>query len=93
MDSTSTAEPRLLGIAQVTRRLGVEKTSIWRWTKAGKFPQPIYVSEHRKWWLHDIEAWERIDPAESRPADASHGICPDCLERETRVAVAESAWP
>lgn len=37
--------------------------------------------------------WERIDPAESRPADASHGICPDCLERETRVAVAESAWP
>jgi hypothetical protein len=37
--------------------------------------------------------WERVDPADPRQASASHGICPDCLERETRVAATESAWP
>lgn len=36
--------------------------------------------------------WERVDPSETRPVDASHGICPDCLEQETRTAAAESLW-
>jgi hypothetical protein len=34
--------------------------------------------------------WERVDPTEPRPNEASHGICPDCLEQETRAVVAES---
>jgi hypothetical protein len=33
--------------------------------------------------------WERVDASEARPAEASHGICPDCLEQETRAFVAE----
>ncbi len=34
--------------------------------------------------------WERVDPREARPTDASHGICPDCLEQETRAVAAQS---
>ena len=34
--------------------------------------------------------WERVDAREIRPLDASHGICPDCLERETRAVAAQS---
>lgn len=36
--------------------------------------------------------WERVDPAEPRQSDASHGICPDCLEQETRAVAAQSLW-
>jgi hypothetical protein len=34
--------------------------------------------------------WERVDPSEARNSEASHGICPDCLDAETRAVVAES---
>ncbi len=36
--------------------------------------------------------WERIDPSEARQTEASHGICPDCLEAETRAFVAEPCF-
>jgi hypothetical protein len=35
--------------------------------------------------------WERVELSELRSTDTSHGICPDCLEQETRTAVAEAA--
>jgi hypothetical protein len=30
--------------------------------------------------------WVRAESLEMRPAEASHGICPECLEQETRAA-------
>jgi hypothetical protein len=30
--------------------------------------------------------WEPADPATPRGAAVTHGICPECLERETRAA-------
>jgi hypothetical protein len=34
--------------------------------------------------------WERVDPSEARRFEASHGICPECLEQETRAVAAQS---
>jgi prophage regulatory protein len=39
-------------------RLGVSGSSIWAWTKAGKFPKPIKLSENcTAWNVADVEAW------------------------------------
>lgn len=35
--------------------------------------------------------WERLDPREGRASDASHGICPDCLDQETRAVTRTAA--
>lgn len=35
--------------------------------------------------------WELADPATLRYPAVTHGICPECLERETRDAAAEGA--
>jgi prophage regulatory protein len=44
--------------ADVSRALGVSKVSVWRWTRAGKFPKPIRLGEHSVGWLQsDIAAW------------------------------------
>lgn len=60
-----------LGVAELERRMGVTRTTLWRWVKAGRFPAPHFVGEHRRWFLGDVEAWEREQMA--RTADARHG--------------------
>ena len=37
--------------------------------------------------------WEETDRGDIDAAEATHGICPDCLARETRAASAVLAWP
>jgi len=39
-------------------KLSVSGSSIWAWVRAGKFPQPIKLSENTTVWnAADIEAW------------------------------------
>ena len=33
--------------------------------------------------------WEEVDDNLADPAEATHGICPDCLAEETRAASVE----
>jgi predicted DNA-binding transcriptional regulator AlpA len=54
----STEAARRIGIAALEQRLSVERSTIWRWYRAGAFPPPHYIGNRRAWWLHDIEAWE-----------------------------------
>ncbi len=48
-----------LKISDVERRLAIHRQSIWRWVRDGKFPAPHYIGRDRRWFLHDIEEWER----------------------------------
>lgn len=48
-----------LGIAKVEERYDVDRTTVWRWCRAGTFPRPLYLSGLRRWRLSDLEAWER----------------------------------
>jgi predicted DNA-binding transcriptional regulator AlpA len=67
------AAPRRIGIAELERRLGRDKTTIWRWYMASppRFPAPHFIGERRAWWLHEVEAWEREQMA--RPPEARRG--------------------
>jgi prophage regulatory protein len=72
--SAAPADARRLGIAEVEKRTGRQRTTIWRWCRDGRFPAPHYLGERRAWWLHEIEAWEREQmerPPESRRRDAN----------------------
>lgn len=43
----------------VANRFGVDRATIWRWSKNGKFPKPIKISDGcTRWLLREIENWE-----------------------------------
>lgn len=49
---------RRLGIAEVERRVGLERSTISRHCRAGTFPRPVYLGTRRFWTEAQIEAWE-----------------------------------
>lgn len=57
-----------LRIADVERRVGVERSTIWRWCVAGTFPPPSYSGTLRVWTVEAIETWEAAQAANPRPA-------------------------
>ncbi len=57
-----------VAVAWVLARLGVCRMTLDRWIKAGKFPAPHYLGEQRRWWLHEVQAWEAAEAA--RPPEA-----------------------
>jgi predicted DNA-binding transcriptional regulator AlpA len=59
---------RRIGIAELETRLGVERTTIWRWYRAGSFPPPHYLGTRRAWFVHEVEAWEQKRMARPRSA-------------------------
>lgn len=56
-----------VGITDLVRRFGLAKTTITRWSKTGRFPAPHYLGELRRWYVHEIEAWERAECDPARP--------------------------
>jgi predicted DNA-binding transcriptional regulator AlpA len=47
-----------LGIAEVERRIGLERSTISRYCRAGKFPRPTYFGARRFWTESQIAEWE-----------------------------------
>lgn len=46
-------------------RLGVSRTTPWRWAQRGTFPKPIVFSAGcTRWRLADVEKWEQERAAE-----------------------------
>ena len=57
---------QILRPSNVARLLGVSRTTLWRWTKAGHLPPPIKLGPGVTGWrASDIDAWvaSRSDPA------------------------------
>ncbi len=46
---------QLLTVGQVAGLLGCGQSTIWRWRKEGKFPQPLAINGTTRWLLSDIE--------------------------------------
>lgn len=56
-------------LPQLKQRFGISASSIWAWTKAGKFPAPIKLGTNTTAWdASEIEAWAKARIAESRAA-------------------------
>lgn len=70
-----------LGIAAVEARVGVERSTLWRWYRDGKFPRPEYLGGvHRVWTVEAIEKWEREQAGQ--PRRAPRGIAARLARRE-----------
>jgi predicted DNA-binding transcriptional regulator AlpA len=48
---------RRLGISATEAVTGFNRCTIWRWCKAGRFPQPTYIGNRRTWLSSEIAAW------------------------------------
>lgn len=67
--------------SRVTRRLntrdiedltGKHRTTIWRWVKAGKFPQPQYINGQRSWSEASVEVWQgQLETYEDRHGEVA----------------------
>ncbi len=65
------SDPIRLKVADVERRLAVHRQTLWRWVRDGEFPRPHYIGRERRWFLHDIQEWERQNIKERSP-DTAH---------------------
>ena len=50
-------EQRFYTVSDVEKLTHKTYCTIWRWTKAGKFPLPIKPCQKLLWDVKDIEAW------------------------------------
>jgi predicted DNA-binding transcriptional regulator AlpA len=56
--SVEPQSPRFLRFNDVTRRVGLSRSSLWRMERAGRFPQRHQLSANSVgWWEPDIDEW------------------------------------
>jgi prophage regulatory protein len=61
-------EQRSVTVRHVARRFGVSPSSIWRWVKRGKFPEPVRLGENcTRWRMSDLHEWENRQGGEVEP--------------------------
>mgnify|MGYP003596193242 CR=1 FL=1 len=52
---------KYLRITQVIEKIGVGKSTIWLWSKEGKFPKPIKISTKVTVWEEEkIDEWIQL---------------------------------
>lgn len=50
--------PGVLRLPRVVALCGVQKSTIWKWAKIGKFPAPVRLSANATGWREaDVRAW------------------------------------
>lgn len=62
------SEP-LMTTEDVCTRFGVERTTIYRWVRAGRFPPPLRLAHTRlvRWRVEEVQAFEdRLAAARAR---------------------------
>ncbi len=58
---------KYLDARALEQRLCHNRSTIFRWYKAGRFPVPKYLMSKRVWLLTDIEDWERSNLTSTAP--------------------------
>jgi len=49
---------KLLRIREVSEWLGVSKTTVYKWVKEGRFPEPVILADHASRWVEaEVVAW------------------------------------
>lgn len=53
-------EPKYLRDVVVCERLGISRSTLWKWVDEGRFPPPHDLgSRTKRWHVDDIEAWHQ----------------------------------
>lgn len=56
--SEQTAPDRILRFAELSRKVGLQRTAIYAAIDAGKFPRPVQLTERATGWREsDVDAW------------------------------------
>ncbi len=51
-------DDRRVGIAELEKRIDVDRSTIAKWIRAGRFPPPHHIGRLRKWFASEIARWE-----------------------------------
>jgi len=47
-------------ITEISMHFKVSPATIWRWTREGRFPQPVKLgSGTTRWWEDDLQTFEK----------------------------------
>ncbi|AMC99349.1 helix-turn-helix transcriptional regulator [Halomonas chromatireducens] len=58
--SASNAWHAWLSVKQLASRYGAHEATIWRWSREGRFVQPVKLAGNlTRWSLSDVESWEQ----------------------------------
>ena len=66
-------EPKsILRIHEVCERIGVKRTTIWKWCKAGIFPAPVQLGPRAVGWrVKAVDDWvENLPPTPSNTSES-----------------------
>lgn len=53
-----TTEVKFFTVKQVATRYSMGVSTVWKWVKAGEFPQPRKLNRTTRWHLDDLLTWE-----------------------------------
>jgi prophage regulatory protein len=60
-------EDRFLRLPTVLARIGISRSTLWAWTREGKFPPPVKIGPRAVGWRStEVDAWIAERVAESR---------------------------
>ncbi len=64
MSNIKTQADEFLSVKAVRARIGVSRTTILEWSKAGRFPKPRRLGDKRVAWLaSEVSEWMQSRPA------------------------------
>jgi predicted DNA-binding transcriptional regulator AlpA len=68
----ATTARRLLSSRDICAMLGINRVTLYRMERAGRFPASIEISTNRVGWLvEDVERWLASRPRRTRTAEAA----------------------
>ena len=63
-------ENQIIRLRDLTRKVGLSRSTLYRLVRAGKFPPQIPLSERARGWLaSDVDAWLQRQTAQSRSGE------------------------
>ena len=67
------ANKRIIFIKTVTDKTGLNRMTIWRYVKAGKFPKPSKIENRNAWLEEAVDQWidEKMGLAKKQKMEAA----------------------
>jgi len=71
---TYRSDEQYIKVGEVSRWLGVARSTIYRWTEEGHFPKPVVLGPEKdknsttRWLKADVEQWLNSRPREKQDA-------------------------
>lgn len=54
-----------LNVPELAERLGVPQATVYRWNCEGHGPRYLKIGKHVRYRVSDVEAWEKVNEAQS----------------------------